>query len=523
MKQNENNQRQELFKTIWNIAEDLRNRVDGWDFKAYVLGFLFYRYLSEDFVKFANSLEPGSDFNYQDLDDNEITTAMKNRLIEWKGYYIAPSQLAQNVAKTNDDPSQLENFNETLATIFKAIENSSAAGGNNCLSGLFNEINLNGDKLGKQTLDRNQRLLKVLQRINELDLGDFDDNRIDIFGDAYEYLIRMYASNAGKSGGEFYTPQEVSELLFKLAIVNKKQIKTIYDPACGSGSLLLKATKMLDRKDDLKIYGQEVSVTPYNLARMNMFLHGIHYNNFDIKCDDTLVHPQHRDQKFDIIVSNPPYSTKWAGKNDPQLIADERFSIAGALAPTKAADFAFIMHILHHLQAGGNAAVVCFTGIMHRKGAEQNIRQYLVDHNYISAIIQLPPNIFYGTSISTVIMVLSKAKTDGKVVFIDAANEYQKVNKNNQLNQAHIDKIVDHYQNRKEVEHFAKVVTNEEIAANDYDLSVNRYVKKLIVREVIDIDQLEQDLESCLANINQLSNDIKAIAKQIRNGTFLKK
>lgn len=525
---NNESQKQELFKTIWDIANELRNKVDSWDFKSYILGFLFYRYLSQDYINLANKLQgrgqDGQDFDYASWSDDRINANQRAKLIEKKGYYIAPSQLFQNFAKLNETENEIGDLNEKLSAAFKAIEDSSQENEDTygCLNGLFKAIDLNAETLGDSRFEKNQYLLKIIKKINEINFGDFDNNQIDIFGDAYEYLIRMYASSAGKSGGEYYTPQEVSDLLFKLALGNKKQIKNIYDPTCGSGSLLLKAAKIIGLENiEEGFYGQEINIISYNLARINMFLHNVHYTKLNLARGNTLLTPKHKDKKFEIIVSNPPYSTKWPGKNDPTLIEDERFSPAGILAPAQNSDFAFIMHSLYHLSTNGSAAIVCFNGIMHRRGAEQKIRQYLVDNNFISAIIQLPANIFYGTNISTVIMVLSKAKIDGKVVFIDAANEYQKVSTKNQLNQEHINKIVDSYLNCQDVEHFARVVDNQEIAANDYDLSVSRYVKKLIIEEVIDIDELEAKMEKIVESVDRLRADIKVITQRIRNKTFL--
>ena len=509
-------ERQELFKKINDVANQLRNKVDGWDFKAYILGFLFYRYLSEDFNNYANQLAKESNFNYQDLDDEKISEQIRTELINNKGYFIYPSQLFQNIAKLNYD--QIDNLNEQLASIFKAIENSANETSRNNLKGLFDDINLNSEKLGRNTLDRNKHLLKIIKTFNELDFDGFSQNSIDIFGDAYEYLIRMYASNAGKSGGEFYTPQEVSELLFKLAIGNKTRINKIYDPACGSGSLLLKARKIIGANNVVHgFYGQEVNITAYNLSRINMFLHGINFADFHIAFDDTLIHPQHLDHKFDLIVSNPPYSTKWEGKDNPLLINDVRYAPAGVLAPRKNSDFAFIMHALHHLSNDGKAAIVCFPGIMFRSGAEQKIRKYLVDNNFVDLIIQLPENLFYGTTISTCIMVLSKSKENTKTMFINASEEYEKVTNSNQLSSKNIDKIIDHYLNKKELEHFSKLVDNEIIANNNYELMVSKYVQPKIEEKIIDIQVINNELVNVVNSINSLRNEIDEIIKEIED------
>ena len=505
-------ERQELFKKINDIANQLRNKVDGWDFKAYILGFLFYRYLSEDFNNYANQLAKESNFNYQDLDDEKISEQIRTKLINDKGYFIYPSQLFQNIAKLNYD--QIDNLNEQLASIFKAIENSANETSRNNLKGLFDDINLNSEKLGRNTLDRNKHLLKIIKTFNELDFDGFSENSIDIFGDAYEYLIRMYASSAGKSGGEFYTPQEVSELLFKLAIGNKTRINKIYDPACGSGSLLLKARKIIGANNVVHgFYGQEVNITAYNLSRINMFLHGINFADFHIAFDDTLIHPQHLDHKFDLIVSNPPYSTKWEGKDNPLLINDVRYAPAGVLAPRKNSDFAFIMHTLHHLSNDGKAAIVCFPSIMSRGGVEQKIRKYLVDNNFVDLIIFTPDKLFYGTSIATCIMVLSKNKTSSKTMFIDASDEFIKITNGNQFSQDNINKILDHYQNQKELKYFSKIVDYSTIVENKYDLSVQRYVDKKIIKKEIDILTLNQQIQDTVNSVNSLRNEIDEITK----------
>ena len=507
-------ERQELFKKINDVANQLRNKVDGWDFKMYILGFLFYRYLSEDFVNCANELGKNAGINYQNLDDNKISERIRAELIKTKGYFIYPSQLFQNIAKLDYD--QIENLNEVLAKIFDDIENSANETRQNNLKGLFSEMNLNSEKLGRSTLDRNKHLLKIIKTFDSLNFEGFSENSIDVFGDAYEYLIRMYASNAGKSGGEFYTPQEVSELLFKLAIGSKTRIDKIYDPACGSGSLLLKACKIIGEDNITNgFFGQEVNITAYNLSRINMFLHGINFSKFHIAHDDTLMHPQHSGHKFDLIVSNPPYSTKWEGKDNPLLINDERYAPAGVLAPKQNSDFAFIMHALHHLANDGKAAIVCFPTIMSRTGAEQKIRKYLVDNNFIDLVVQLPDKLFYGTQIATCIMVLSKSKNSSAIMFIDATNEYQKITNANQLTEANISKIVDHYLKQREMESFSKIVDYASVVDNNYDLSVGRYVKRKIFQNKLDIVSLNEQINKTVNSVNSLRNEIDAIVKAL--------
>ena len=430
-----NREREELHKAIWSIADDLRGSVDGWDFKQYILGIMFYRYISENITNYINEGERkagDTSFDYAKLKDSEAEPE-RNNLVKEKGFFILPSELFVNVVKKARED---ENLNETLEKIFNNIENSAkGAESEDDFSGLFDDIDVNSNKLGATVGKRNEKLVKILEGIAGIDLGKYQDNKIDAFGDAYEFLMSMYASNAGKSGGEFFTPQEVSELLTRLAIVGKKSINKVYDPACGSGSLLLKSAKILGKENVRNgFYGQEINLTTYNLCRINMFLHDIGYDKFDIACEDTLVSPQHwDDEPFEVIVSNPPYSIKWAGDDNAVLINDPRYSPAGVLAPKSKADFAFIMHSLSWLATNGTASIVCFPGILYRGGAEQKIRKYLIDNNFVDCIIQLPDNLFFGTSIATCIMVLKKSKKDNSTLFIDATNYCVKVTNNNKL------------------------------------------------------------------------------------------
>ena len=450
-------EREELHRAIWAIADDLRGAVVGWDFKSYVLGTMFYRYISENIAGYINQgeIEAGNpDFRYETLPDAEAEQAREG-LVQEKGFFILPSELFCNVrARAAKD----ENLNETLETVFRHIEESAkGSSSEGQFAGLFDDYDVNSNKLGATVAKRNEKLVKLLNGIANMNLDDVKKHDIDAFGDAYEYLMMMYASNAGKSGGEFFTPADVSELLTRLGTVGKKEINKVYDPACGSGSLLLKAEKVLGR-DAVRngFYGQEINITTYNLCRINMFLHDIEFDKFDIACEDTLTNPQHwDDEPFELIVSNPPYSIKWAGDENPLLINDPRFSPAGVLAPKSKADLAFIMHSLAWLASNGTAAIVCFPGIMYRGGAEQKIRKYLVDNNFIDCIIQLPSNLFFGTSIATCIMVLKKGKTDNKVLFIDASSECIKVTNNNKLTPDNINKIVDTFAQRKEDAHFS--------------------------------------------------------------------
>lgn len=512
-----NREREELHKAIWSIADDLRGSVDGWDFKQYILGIMFYRYISENITNYINEGERkagDTGFDYAKLKDSEAEPERAN-LVKEKGFFILPSELFVNVVKKARDD---ENLNETLEKIFNNIENSAkGAESEDDFSGLFDDIDVNSNKLGATVGKRNEKLVKILEGIAGINLGKYQDNQIDAFGDAYEFLMSMYASNAGKSGGEFYTPQEVSELLTRLAIVGKTSVNKVYDPACGSGSLLLKSAKILGKENVRNgFFGQEINLTTYNLCRINMFLHDIGYDKFNIACEDTLVSPQHwDDEPFEVIVSNPPYSIKWAGDDNAVLINDPRYSPAGVLAPKSKADFAFIMHSLSWLATNGTASIVCFPGILYRGGAEQKIRKYLIDNNFVDCIIQLPDNLFFGTSIATCIMVLKKSKKDNSTLFIDATNYCVKVTNNNKLTDENINDIVEIFTNRKDEEHIAKLVSNEEISENDYNLSVSTYVEKEDKREKVNIVELNKEIDEIVAREQILRDEIKKIISEI--------
>ena len=512
-------ERNELYKTIWDIANELRGSVDGWDFKAYVLGFLFYRYISENIAEYIdiNEHESGnSDFSYADIDDSMISQDIIDDLVKSKGYFIYPSQLFCNVAKSaNND----ENLNETLDGVFKSIE-ASATGSEseNNFKGLFDDVDVNSKKLGASIKERNEKLSKLLRAISNMNLGSYKDNTIDAFGDAYEYLMGMYASNAGKSGGEYYTPQEVSELLTLIATDGKEKVDRVYDPCCGSGSLLLKTAKLLGRDGVTQgFFGQELNLTTYNLCRINMFLHDIGYDHFKIVHGNTLTNPQlDEEEPFDVIVSNPPYSTKWEGDANPILINDPRFSPAGVLAPKSKADMAFIMHMWSWLSEKGTAAVVCFPGIFYRGGAEKQIRKYLIDSNAIDAIIQLPDNLFYGTSIATCILVMKKARINNDVLFIDASDQFEKVTNSNKLTEDNIKEILNRWKNREEMPYRVAVVSHDKIAENDYNLSVSTYVEKEDTREKIDINELNAEIKRIVAKEQVLREEIDKIIEEIK-------
>ena len=517
---NEMTQRAELHRKIWSIADNVRGAVDGWDFKQYILGILFYRFISENMVKFFNKAEHEAgdlEFNYENISDEEAEEDFRPNTVEDKGFFILPSQLFQNVVKTARNN---ENLNTDLANIFKSIE-ASAIGfeSENDIKGLFEDVDTTSNRLGGTVAEKNTRLADILIGISEINFGSFQHNDIDAFGDAYEYLISNYASNAGKSGGEFFTPQTVSKLLARLVMEGKENINKVYDPTCGSGSLLLQMKKQFEEHIiDEGFFGQEINMTNFNLARMNMFLHNVNYNNFSIKRGDTLLNPLHNDEKpFDAIVSNPPYSIKWIGDGDPTLINDVRFAPAGKLAPKSYADYAFIMHSLSYLSSKGRAAIVCFPGIFYRKGAERTIRKYLVDNNFVDCVIQLPENLFFGTSIATCILVMAKNKVENKTLFIDASKEFKKETNNNVLNPENIETIVNEFRERADVEYFARLVDNSEIMENDYNLSVSTYVEKEDTREIIDIKVLNKEIEETVKRIDVLRTSINEIVKELEN------
>ncbi len=512
-------ERAELHRAIWQIANDLRGSVDGWDFKSYVLGMLFFRFISENLTNYINADERRAskkDFDYTTLSDKEAEFGRADTVKE-KGFYILPSELFVNVRKNARGNA---NLNEVITTVFRNVENSAkGTESESDIRGLFDDIDVNSNKLGSTVEKRNQKLTKLFEAIGDLRLGSYSDHTIDAFGDAYEFLMTMYASNAGKSGGEFYTPQEVSELLAEITTVGKKEVNKVYDPACGSGSLLLKFAKVLG-KENVRIgfFGQEINLTTYNLCRINMFLHDINYNNFDIAHGDTLTDPKHwDDEPFDAIVSNPPYSIKWDGDANPILINDPRFSPAGILAPKSKADLAFTMHMLSWLSTSGTAAIVEFPGVLYRSGAEQKIRKYLVENNYIDAVIQLPPDLFFGTTIATCIIVLKKSKKDNKTLFIDASAEFVRGGNKNKLSEENRKKVLNAFTARKDVEYFAKIVDNKTIVENDYNIAVSSYVEQEDTREIINIKELNKEIEGIVKKQSELRTAIDEIVADIEN------
>lgn len=509
-------EREELHKTIWKIANELRGSVDGWDFKQYVLGLLFYRFISENIENYVNENQRKAgitDFKYRNISDEEALLG-KSQILEEKGFFILPSELFCNIRKGAD---KNENLNVVISNVFNNIESSArGTASEDDVKGLFDDFTID-NKLGNTVDERNEKLVKLLNAIGDLNFGDYEDNNIDLFGDAYEFLMTMYASSAGKSGGEFFTPQEVGELLARIVIMDKTSVNKVYDPACGSGGLLLKFAKILGKENVREgFFGQEINLTTYNLARINMFLHNINYNNFSIERGDTLIHPVHwNDEPFDAIVSNPPYSIKWAGKSNPILINDERFAPAGVLAPESKADLAFTMHMLSWLSPKGTAAIVEFPGVLYRGGAEQKIRKYMIDNNFVDTVIQLPSDLFFGTSIATCILVLKKNKSDNNILFVDASNECVRNTNKNKLSEENINNIISLLKDRKSVENKSYLATYDEIKDNDYNISVNSYLRTNTEDKKIDINEVNRKLAEIVPRQQQIREELEEIIKEL--------
>ncbi len=518
MSNKKENEREELHKTIWKIANELRGSVDGWDFKQYVLGLLFYRFISENIENYVNDNQRKAgleNFEYRNISDEEALLG-KTQILEEKGFFILPSELFCNVRKNAD---KNENLNVVISNIFNNIESSArGTASEDDVKGLFDDFRID-NKLGNTVDERNQKLVKLLNAIGDLNFGDYEENKIDLFGDAYEFLMTMYASSAGKSGGEFFTPQEVGELLARIVIMDKTSVNKVYDPACGSGGLLLKFAKILGKENVREgFFGQEINLTTYNLARINMFLHNINYNNFNIARGDTLTHPEHwDDEPFDAIVSNPPYSIKWAGKENPILINDERFSPAGVLAPSSKADLAFTMHMLSWLSSKGTAAIVEFPGVLYRGGAEQKIRKYMIDNNFVDTVIQLPSDLFFGTPIATCILVLKKNKTDNNILFVDASEEFVRNTNKNKLSDTNISNIINLLNNRVSVENKAYLATYDEIKENDYNISVNSYLKTNNNEVKIDIEEVNRKLAEIVPRQQQIREELEEIIRELES------
>ncbi len=495
-------QKRQLEQQLWNIANTLRGKMNADEFRDYILGFIFYKYLSEKMGLYANSILKQDNINYKDIDETKPTgkeyiEAIKEESLEKLGYFLKPSELFSEIAKRgNSNVEGQSNFIiEDLQKILTNIQLSTmGTASEEDFDNLFEDMDLNSTKLGKNPNDRNEIISKVLAHLDKIDF-QLNSTELDVLGDAYEYLIGQFASGAGKKAGEFYTPQEVSKILAKIVTTGKSKLRSVYDPTCGSGSLLLRVAKEV--KEVSNFYGQEMNRTTYNLARMNMILHGVHYRQFNIKQEDTLEHPQHlNDLPFEAIVANPPFSANWSA--NPLFTSDDRFSQYGKLAPSSKADFAFVQHMIYHLADNGIMAIVLPHGALFRGGAEQHIRKYLIENkNYLDAVIGLPANIFYGTSIPTCIMVFKKCRENPEdVLFIDASNDFEKVKTQNILRDEHIDKIVNAYRQRTELEKYSKKVSLDDVVKNDYNLNIPRYVDTFEAEELIDIEQIANEIKA---------------------------
>lgn len=514
-------QKRQLEQQLWNIANTLRGKMNADEFRDYILGFIFYKYLSEKMGLYANSILKQDNINYKDIDETKPTgkeyiEAIKEESLEKLGYFLKPSELFSEIAKRgNSNIVGQSNFIiEDLQKILTNIQLSTmGTASEEDFDNLFEDMDLNSTKLGKNPNDRNEIISKVLAHLDKIDF-QLNSTELDVLGDAYEYLIGQFASGAGKKAGEFYTPQEVSKILAKIVTTGKSKLRSVYDPTCGSGSLLLRVAKEV--KEVSNFYGQEMNRTTYNLARMNMILHGVHYRQFNIKQEDTLEHPQHlNDLPFEAIVANPPFSANWSA--NPIFTSDDRFSQYGKLAPSSKADFAFVQHMIYHLADNGIMAIVLPHGALFRGGAEQHIRKYLIENkNYLDAVIGLPANIFYGTSIPTCIMVFKKCRENPEdVLFIDASNDFEKIKTQNILRDEHIDKIVNAYRQRTELEKYSKKVSLNDVVKNDYNLNIPRYVDTFEAEEVIDIEQIANEIKALDDSMRATDEQIACFCKEL--------
>ena len=490
-------QKKILEQQLWNIANTLRGKMNADEFRDYILGFIFYKYLAEKMEIFANSILKEDKIQFREIKEDTVEgsayiDAIREEALETLGYFLKPSELFSEIAKRGNSDTNtfiLEDLQKILTNIQLSTMGTQSE---EDFDNLFEDMDLNSTKLGKTADARNEIIVKVLLHLDEIDF-QLNDTELDVLGDAYEYLIGQFASGAGKKAGEFYTPQEVSKILAKIVTTGKNRLKSVYDPTCGSGSLLLRVAREV--KDVSNFYGQEMNRTTYNLARMNMILHGVHYRQFDIKQEDTLEHPQHlNDMPFEAIVANPPFSANWSA--NPLFLNDDRFSQYGKLAPSSKADFAFVQHMIYHLAENGTMAIVLPHGVLFRGAAELHIRKYLIEQkNYLDAVIGLPANIFYGTSIPTCILVFKKCKEDPEhILFIDASKEFEKVKNQNMLREEHINKIVETYRNRTVIEKYSHLATLQEVANNDYNLNIPRYVDTFEEEEAIDLQAITIEL-----------------------------
>lgn len=497
--------KQKLEQQLWNIANTLRGKMDADDFRDYILGFIFYKYLSTKMDLYANEILQPDGLTFQEIEGHpqeaEFMEAIKDAALDKLGYFLQPSELFSELAKRGNGGGKHNFILGDLAAVLTHIEQSTMGSeSEEDFGNLFSDLDLTSHKLGKSESDKNELIVKVLVHLDEIDF-DLENTDSDVLGDAYEYLIGQFASGAGKKAGEFYTPQQVSSILAQLVTVGKDKLKSVYDPTCGSGSLLLRVAKEV--KDVSAFYGQEMNPTTYNLCRMNMIMHDVHYKRFDIKNEDTLERPQHYDLRFEAIVANPPFSANWSAS--PLFMNDDRFSAYGKLAPSSKADFAFVQHMVHQLDDNGTMAIVLPHGVLFRGGAEGHIREYLIkEKNYLDAVIGLPANIFYGTSIPTCILVLKKKRTHTKdVLFIDASQHYEKVKTQNVLRTEDIDKIISTYENRINEDKYSCVVAIDRdaihrdsisIAENDYNLNIPRYVDTFEEEDAIDLTAITKEL-----------------------------
>lgn len=508
-------QKKILEQQLWNIANTLRGKMNADEFRDYILGFIFYKYLAEKMEIYANSILEEDQIQFRDIKEHtpkglEYIEAIREEALETLGYFLKPSELFSEITKRGDNNFILEDLQKILTNIQLSTMGTQSE---EDFEDLFSDMDLNSNNLGRTAEARNSLIVKVLKHLDEIDFK-LNDTELDVLGDAYEYLIGQFASGAGKKAGEFYTPQEVSKILAKIVTTGKNRLKSVYDPTCGSGSLLLRVAREV--KDVNNFYGQEMNRTTYNLARMNMILHGVHYRQFDIKQEDTLEHPQHlNDMPFEAIVANPPFSAKWSA--NPLFLNDDRFSQYGKLAPSSKADFAFVQHMIYHLAENGTMAIVLPHGVLFRGAAELHIRKYLIEQkNYLDAVIGLPANIFYGTSIPTCILVFKKCKEDpDHILFIDASKEFEKVKNQNMLREEHIDKIVETYRNRTTIEKYSHLATLKEVEENDYNLNIPRYVDTFEAEEEIDIQAVMQEIKSLEAKRAELDKEIDVYFKEL--------
>ncbi|KAA1245837.1 type I restriction-modification system subunit M [Aquimarina sp. RZ0] len=510
-------QKKLLETQLWNIANELRGKMDADEFRDYILGFIFYKYLSEKQYLYANTLlETEAIKDYAAITDTDDLKAIKEESLIKLGYFLKPQELFSAIAKKGNANTETQSdfILEDLESILNGIEQSTmGTESEDDFNQLFEDLDLSSTKLGRSADARNSLIAKVLSHLDKIDFA-LQDTDADVLGDAYEYLISQFASGAGKKAGEFYTPQQVSQILAQIVTTGKKRLKNVYDPTCGSGSLLLRVAREV--KVD-EFFGQELNRTTYNLARMNMILHDLHYRQFDIRQEDTLTEPQHRELRFEAIVANPPFSAKWKGKDNPLNENDDRFSQYGKLAPTSKADFAFVQHMIHQLADNGTMACVLPHGVLFRGAAEGTIRQYLIENlNYLDAVIGLPPNIFFGTSIPTCILVLSKCRVNNdNILFIDASKEFEKDGNKNKLQPKHIEKIVNSYRERSTIDKFSYVATLDEVIENDYNLNIPRYVDTFEEEEPIDLDVVSEKLKEVAEALEATDTTIADFCQQL--------